>query len=227
MTQSIQGEQTPCPRCKHTAEMHGGPTGCAVILDGNKFCNCPVYKWDIIDGQTSSPMPVLDEAYNSDLNTAFKQHTTGRIYGEEELADAFEHFKSGFDTGLALSQLAGRKMREWPVDEVVAEIDHKYPLQMGGWGRESLFVYFKDLLPEIQILFRGTDQNYVTELEDALCDLAMLCYAPPEHFEINGGPGKGVCGTCDLGQDGSRVHGKGCGLQLGWDILRRRGALNG
>lgn len=68
-------------------------------------------------------------------------------------------------------------------------------------------------------------ESYVEELENALIDLAFLCYAPPEDFEINGGKGKGVCGTCDLGQDGSREHNPGCGLHLGWQIYQRRQAF--
>ena len=66
------------------------------------------------------------------------------------------------------------------------------------------------------------ERDYTEKLEDALVDLAHLCYAPPEHFLKGDGHGNGVCGTCDLGQDGSKVHGEGCGLQLGWDIYLRR-----
>lgn len=65
---------------------------------------------------------------------------------------------------------------------------------------------------------------YVKQLEDHLIDVAHLCYAPPEHFEINGGSGKGVCGTCDLGQDGSKVHDESCGLQFGWNLWKKREA---
>ena len=42
-------------------------------------------------------LPCPDPIYNAALNEAFKKHMDGRHYGEEETADAFEHFKGGFD----------------------------------------------------------------------------------------------------------------------------------
>ena len=41
-------EMKTCSKCGHAAYYHGSPTGCAVLED-NKFCNCTVYKWDIIN----------------------------------------------------------------------------------------------------------------------------------------------------------------------------------
>jgi hypothetical protein len=52
----------------------------------------------------SEPKPTscsktLESTKDTEIMSAFKQHMTGREYGEEETADAFEHFKSGFEAG--------------------------------------------------------------------------------------------------------------------------------
>lgn len=63
----------------------------------------------------------------------------------------------------------------------------------------------------------------ITELEEIASDFAILCYAPPEYFEINGGAGKGVCGTCDLGQDpGMKEHSENCTLAKAQKIWEKR-----